>query len=181
MNNADILKRLDSKDPKIIKKTLDDIKSNGDVSIISSLLNYLENSKDENVKESIIILLSDIKRTEIRENIIEKIKSTDDTNLKISLLRVCWESPVDFSNYYLFFSELLANENFMIAFEAHTNLDEILVDLNSNQREELKNSLLSYNLSKTQNNLISHIISQIDNFIEDIVDEDTVIEDAIIQ
>ena len=181
MKNAEILKGLDSPNQELIKSTFEEIKNNGDTSMISSLLDYIETSNDDDKKESIISLLSDIKRTEIREKIIEKIKSTKDTNLQIALLRVCWESPVDFSSYYSFFTELFANNNFMIAFEAHTNIDEILVSLNSNQRSEIKDSLLKFELSEEKKHLINDIIYKIDNFIEDAVVEDAVVEDSVIE
>jgi hypothetical protein len=58
--------------------------------------------------------------------LIEAIKEISDTQKKAKLVAACWETGLDFSSYTLFFTELLCSDDFLVAMEAATVLEQII-------------------------------------------------------
>ena len=52
------------------------------------------------------------------------INATSDTG-KANLLRICWESAIDFSEYLDVFVDMLINEDFITALEASTVIENL--------------------------------------------------------
>jgi hypothetical protein len=89
-------------------------------------------SKKENNTADLLEALLDkeITRTETEE-IFSKLKETNSQNLLVSAIKkaerlsertkltaACWETGLDFTPYFLFFTELVCHENFELALEA---------------------------------------------------------------
>lgn len=126
-NKDDVLKRLSSEDPDCRKEAIEIIKTEGDLSIIPALLNLLCSGQNHAITSEVISLLSDIKDNHFKDLLIERIKTTPDALPKSLLLRICWESALDFSEYAEMFAGMLLSEDFIVALEAATILENMFL------------------------------------------------------
>ena len=110
-NKEDILKKLGSEEIQLRQEALAAVKNEGDITIVPALLDILTTAKDHKTTEELVNLLADIKDTE--------------TIPKSRLLRLCWESALDFSPYIVLFAELTLQEDFIVALEASTAIENI--------------------------------------------------------
>jgi hypothetical protein len=100
--------------------------------------------KENNLADLILVLLEKntsraeseeifkiLKEKNAQELLVNAIKQCERINEKIKLISACWESCLDFSNYFLFFVELACNNNFELSMEALTvveNCEEPLIN-----------------------------------------------------
>ena len=124
-NKQDILKQLASNDMEVVKSAIEQIKQEGDISIASELLDILQQSQDTAVITNLTALLSDVKDSDLKTILMDKlINATSDTG-KANILRICWESAIDFSEYLDVFVDMLLSEDFITALEASTVIENL--------------------------------------------------------
>lgn len=124
-NKEEILKKLTSGETEMQQEAIETIKAEGDLSLVPSLFDLLISGKDHRTTTELVSLLADIKDNAFRQILIDRIKNTTEATPKSLLLRICWESALDFSPYIDFFTELLLQENFIVALEASTVLENM--------------------------------------------------------
>lgn len=124
-NKDDIIKKLHSGEAGQIAEALREIKTNGDISITPALFDALHSVEDHETVTEIINLLSDIKDSSFRQVLIARIEAAPSQEAKARLLRICWESSLDYSDYAELFAGILINDDFLAALEASTILEEI--------------------------------------------------------
>ncbi|MBA3683569.1 MAG: hypothetical protein H0W73_20745 [Bacteroidetes bacterium] len=131
--SEDIVKELlddDAFDPKklfneeeystlIIKREGFNKKENNTADLLESLL-----EKEITRQESEEIFLK-LKETNSIEIMVDAIKKAQRTEEKTILAAACWESCLDFSKYFLFFTELTCSDNFLLSMEALTVVEYI--------------------------------------------------------
>lgn len=123
-NKEDILKKLSSEETELRQEALTAVKNQGDITIVPALLDILTTAKDHKITE-LVNLLADIKDNAFPQIVIDRIRTTTETIPKSRLLRLCWESALDFSPYIVLFAELTLQEDFMVALEASTAIENI--------------------------------------------------------
>lgn len=124
-NKQDIIKKLKSKDTESIQEAIQTIKETGDISIVPDLLDILLSSDNLYMITPLTSLLADIKDISIIPLVMEKLAGAEEKAEKANLLRVCWESSLDFSPYFDSFIELLINDHFTTALEAATVIENL--------------------------------------------------------
>ena len=109
----------------IVKGAIEQIKQEGDISIAPELLDILLQSQDTNTITNLTALLSDVKESDFKTVLMDKlINATSDTG-KANLLRICWESAIDFSEYLDVFIDMLLKDDFITALEASTVIENL--------------------------------------------------------
>lgn len=131
-NKQDILKKLGSNDIEQVVEAIERIKTEGDLSIIPELLDILLLCKEPVIITNITSLLSDIKDSGFKTILMEKLIQASNNSEKSNLLRICWESAIDFSEYIDVFLDILLKDDFISALEAST----VIENLSDNLPEE---------------------------------------------
>lgn len=129
-----IIERLNSDNPIILKETLLKLREKGDSEFIPLLFDLLLKYTNSNIANSIKDFISDIKDSSVKEFLINSIKTEKYKCIKKELLTICWESRFDFSDHLDLFVDILINDDFIIAFEALT----VIENLSANISEEIK-------------------------------------------
>ncbi len=124
-NKQEILKQLSSNDIDIVKGAIEQIKQEGDISISSELLDILLQSQDPNIITNLTALLSDIKESDFKTVLMDKLINASNESGKSNLLRICWESAIDFSEYLDVFVDMLLQSDFITALEASTVIENL--------------------------------------------------------
>ncbi len=143
-NNIEILNKLQSGDSGLMAEAIQAIQENGDLSIAESLLTTLPNIKDQRLETVIINLLADIKAKDFSDLVIRQIMETTDSSLKNQLLRIVWESSLDYSAHLELFLRMLQEEEFPIAFEASTVIENMVHHLTPAQRKYLHSIICAF-------------------------------------
>lgn len=124
-NKEDVLKKLNSEEAESRQEALSIIKNEGDMTIVPALLDILTKAKDHRTITELVNLLADVKDNTFRQIVIDRIKTTTASLPKSLLLRLCWESSLDFSAYLVLFAELILREDFIVALEASSAIENI--------------------------------------------------------
>ena len=147
-NNSEILKKINSGEPELIAAAVQEVKENGDLNIAEALLLHLEQIKEPHLVTIVVNLLADIKENSFREVLIQKIQTTTNPEIKKELLRIVWESALDYSPWIEIFLDLLQQEDFEIAFEASTVIENMVHNLNEEQYQQLHEIIHSFPVDK---------------------------------
>ncbi len=163
----DILKELldeDAFDPKklfneeeystlIIKREGFSKKENDSADLIEGLL------EKEITRQESEVIFSKLKENNSVELLIDSIKKAQRLEQKTILTAACWESGLDFTAHFLFFTELACHDNFLLAMEGLTVVENIEGKLDE---ATLTNALQIAQNSKSKNvELINDLISNI--------------------
>lgn len=89
-----------------------------------------------------------LKAKDARQMLVESIQVAENTEEKIKLTAACWECGLDFKDYFLFFSTLGCDPDFMLAFEAYT----VIENTESNPSNEVLTQALSVVSNSTSKN-----------------------------
>lgn len=137
MDNNDIIRKINSNDPEAIREAVQAVKENGDLTTADELLQQLEFISDPHTVTIVVNLLADIKDNNFREILIQKIKATHSPAMLCQLLRIVWESSLDYSASLDIFLQLLSQDDFSVAFEASTVIENMVNHLNKDQQNAL--------------------------------------------
>ncbi len=143
-NNKEILSKISSGEPELLAEAVKEIKENGDLSIAEELVNLLEQISDQHLLTVIINLLADIKDNEFREIVMRHIQNNASPATKTVLLRIIWESPLDYSVYLPIFMNILQHDDFTTAFEASTVIENMVHNLTEDQHHQLHHFIASF-------------------------------------
>lgn len=159
-NSKEILNKINSGESALIAEAVEEIKENGDLSMAEALLQNLEKLHNARNITTVVDLLADIKKNAFREMLIRKIRDTASPAVRSELLRIIWESSLDYSAYLELFTELLRDADFSVAFEASTVIENMLHRLTDKQRRSLQHTLSDFPEDKQL--LIANIRTEMD-------------------
>jgi hypothetical protein len=80
----------------------------------------LYSQNNEEIENEIIKLLSEIKAKDAPEEFVIALQNERYAPLKEILLGCCWQNGLDFSPYLKVFSDIFLENDYMVAFEAYT-------------------------------------------------------------
>jgi hypothetical protein len=158
-----IIKNLQSDDSSLIKNTIKELRDSGNSGYIPFLIELLHSTDNSEIKQLIIKLLNDLKHSDAIPKIIEAIQNGKYSDERQSLVSVCWENGLDFSQYLSLFVDLVIEEEFSVAFEAFTVIENMNSNIDDSVKEEqvqkIKNNLDGAHEEKAYllNNLIEII------------------------
>ena len=158
-NNSEILSKINSGDTTLISEAIKTVQENGDFTIAEELLNDLVLVHDDHTITIICNLLADIKDSKFREILISRLQKETDPYFKSIYLRIVWESALDYTPFIDIFVQCLYDEDFKVAFEASTVIENMEHNLNKEQHNLLCNALQSFPAEK--HFLIENIIEEI--------------------
>ena len=123
--SKEILSNLKSTNPEFVLRTVDKIRESGNSFVMEGLIELLHNTELPEIKKSILNLFSELKNIESIPAIIAAIKNEKYTNERKELVASCWQNGLIFNDYLPVFIDLVINEEFIVAFEAFTVIENM--------------------------------------------------------
>ncbi len=167
-NISDLL----SDDKEVIRNAAERIKNEGDLKIVPALFDILQQPAIPHTTEAAVAeILADIRDTsfiKVLQNAI--IESKDNPEFQAKLVRVCWESSMDFSNLLPLLCDIAIKGNFMAAMEATTAIEEQLRFADHDMLHDMKSLLL--NSSQQDSPFAEQILNIVQGALEDIHDHE---------
>lgn len=159
-NNKEILHKINSNEPQLLAEAVKEIQENGDLSMADALLDILKDTKDFQLTNTLTSLLSDIKDSRFREVLLKKLKAATQASQKGLLLRIVWESSLNYAPDLEVFLTYLQDSDFTVAFEASTAIENMLPNLNHQQLQHLEHVCSNFPADKKI--LVENILSQLE-------------------
>ena len=129
MEQPDKLNRLKSAiktaNQELIDHALDEIKGKGDHTYITPLIELLHQNLSWEIREMIFLIFVDLKNEDSVDQLVYDLKIEKDLNILERLVAACWQNGLNFSKHLPYFVELVINEEFQIAFEAFTVVENM--------------------------------------------------------
>lgn len=160
-----ILTDLKSTDPLFIIETIDHIRESGNGPILVALIDLLHETLHPEIKKSILGLLSEIKDKAGVPTLVDAIRNNKYYNERRDLVASCWQNGLSYIEYLPFFIDLIIHEEFSVAFEAFTAVENmygaITDDVIDLEIVKINNSLMDANGQKAY--LLNEALSAIRN------------------
>jgi hypothetical protein len=129
MDILDKLSRLKSSiksgNPELIDHALEEIKNKGDDTYISPLIEFLHQTTNKEIKEKVYGLFVDLKHEESVDILINAMENENDLDVLERLLAACWQNGLNYSKHLPYFVQLIIDQEFQIAFEAFTVIENM--------------------------------------------------------
>jgi hypothetical protein len=128
-------------------------KQNATADLIHALL------EKELTREEQEEIFSQLKLADARNYLLEAIGNTPKSADKARLCAACWESGLDFTEHFLFFARLVCQEDFTLAMEAFTvveNLDGVVAE-----KDLLAAMELAQNYKQTSHGFVQALLENI--------------------
>lgn len=137
-----IKKNLFSANTNIVISAIEAIQYKGNKLYIPMLFDLLNSSPEPEIEKEIKNLLGTVKDKETINGFMRAIEDDKYIPIRKSILTACWQNGLDFSTFLPVFIDLVINEEWEIAFEAFTVIDNLEYLPGD---EIIKNSVLKIN------------------------------------
>ena len=166
--NDNLIKNLYSNNDNIVLGAIKEISESGNSNYLPGLIELLNSHESEEIKNQIIKILTEIKHTNAVPFLAQAIEEKKYHGIQETLVRVCWENGLDYTNYFSIFIDLLINGEYMVAFEAYTVIDNSEGTISKASSQEyiarLKDALAS--VGEERQTLLHHIIQMLPGLVK---------------
>jgi hypothetical protein len=135
-HEQEILRKLESSRRELVDQAIEEIKATGDPGVLPALVGMLARAREAYLVSHLTTLLADVKEEGLAALLAGQLAAEEPGEGRANLLRVCWESSLDFSGYLEVFARLLLDEDFVTALEASTVIENLRGDIPAGRREE---------------------------------------------
>ena len=123
--NQQIKLNLFSPRTEIVLEALNQVKSVGNRFYIPLLFDLLVTQPEQEVENEILKILGNVKDKETVNSFMRGIEEEKYRSIRKKILTSCWQNGLDFSTFLPVFIDQIINEDWEIAFEAFTVIDNL--------------------------------------------------------
>lgn len=120
-----IKKKLFSAKTDVVISAIEEIQKKGNKLYIPILFDLLNSSPETEIESEIINLLGTVKDKETVNSFVRAIEDDKYKRIRKLILTACWQNGLDFSTFLPVFIDLIIHEDWEIAFEAFTVVDNL--------------------------------------------------------
>ena len=114
-----------SANPELIDHALEEIKNKGDHTFVTPLIELLHQNLSRELREKIFMLFVDLKNENSVDQLVSDLKIETDLDILERLVAACWQNGLNFSMHLPYFVDLVIDQEFQIAFEAFTVIENM--------------------------------------------------------
>ena len=135
------IQSLRSSNRTAILTTLDELRSEGDVSVLPELFSLMLVQEDQEVLDKIASLLNDLKDNDAADILTEAISNPEYEKIRTSLVAACWQNGLSYGKHINTFVDVVVSGDYIAAIEAFTVIEEAVGELEPEERQALVRSL----------------------------------------
>lgn len=149
-----------------ILATIEELRSEGDVSVLPELFNLLLIQEDDEIHRGITSLLNDLKENEASDVLAQAISNPDFRKIQTSLVAACWQNGLSYARHLPVFVDVLVNGTYSAAVEAFTVIEEAVGELELKDRDKLLHSLKSqlHKVADQKKDLFAEMVRTIERY-----------------
>jgi len=125
IKSKEILSKLKSTDSEIVLETIGKVRVSGSSLLLGEMIELLHNTEDLEIKKSLLNLLSELKDKESVNVLVAAIKNEKYSEECAALVACCWQNGLIYNDHLPCFIDLVINEEFLVAFEAFTVIENM--------------------------------------------------------
>lgn len=129
MNQPKINKTLQSKlfssSTQEVVWAIEQLKEKGNRAYLPLLFQLMASDPEEEIRKAILKLLGNVKDKESIPMFAEALQNEELKNIRKDLLITCWQNGMDFRTHFDVFLDIIISENWEIAFEAFTVIENL--------------------------------------------------------
>lgn len=123
--NPNIKTKLFSADNSVVLSALNSLKENGNKEYLPILFELLLANPEVEIKSEILKLLGTVKDKDTITVFITALHELKYASIRKDILATCWQNGLDFSLHMSVFADLVINEEWEVAFEAFTVIENL--------------------------------------------------------
>lgn len=135
------IQSLRSSNRTAILATLDELRSEGDISVLPELFSLMLVQEDQEVLNKILSLLNDLKDKDAVEILTEAIANPEYEKIRTSLVAACWQNGLSYGKHINIFVDVVVSGDYSASIEAFTVIEEAAGELEQEERQALVRSL----------------------------------------
>ncbi|MCF8225549.1 MAG: hypothetical protein K9J30_06695 [Bacteroidales bacterium] len=146
--------------------TINEIRDHGKIIFLPEIFDLLLNADDNEILGACIDLINDLKQNESVPYVIRAIKDSSLKDIRHHLVSSCWQSGLNYAKYTGLFTDLLIREEYLVAVEALTVIENHLSELTDEETARLLARLQDAVPRATEHKkaLINELINTVKNF-----------------
>jgi len=126
VKSKEILANLKSTDSAIVLEAIEKVRESGNSILVGEMIELLHDTEHPEIKKNLYNLLSELKDAESTHVLIAAIKNEKYSKERVGLIACCWQNGLNYNEYLPFFIDLVISEDFQIAFEAFTVIENMV-------------------------------------------------------
>lgn len=123
--NEKLRQALNSEDDEVVKDALEKISETGNRFYLPLLFDLLNTMPGHEVEVEIVKLIGSVKSKESVNTFMRAVEDEKYKPIRQKLLTACWQNGLDFSSFLPVFIDLVIAEEWDVAFEAFTVIDNL--------------------------------------------------------
>lgn len=123
--DSGIQQKLFSAKPETVISALQSIKEKGNKACIPLLFDLLNTQPEKEIEQEISELLGTVKDKETVNTFMRALENDKYKPIRKTILSACWQNGLDFSTFLPVFIDMIITEDWEIAFEAFTIVDNL--------------------------------------------------------
>lgn len=157
---------LQSGNSSAILSTIKDIRQNGRTSVLPEVFALLQRAENNEILGACIELINDLNMEESVPYLINAIKDNTLKDIRHHLVSSCWQNGLDYSKHLPLFIDLIIKDDYLVAIEAFTIIENHLDSLDDTGIAEIQHKLNASlsRASSEKRNLIEELIEVIQNY-----------------
>jgi len=142
--NSEIVRRLKSEKQNLVITAIYHLRNRVESAIyIPEIINLAYKTNNDDIRRELYQFLSDMKDASGVPFIIEALKNRQYQPIWNEITAACWQSGLNFSGYLDTFIKIFLEEDYLIALEAFSVIEQSIIYLEESRIEKYKNDLIS--------------------------------------
>lgn len=121
--DSNIQQKLFSAKTETVISALQSIKEKGNKAYVPLLFDLLSTQPEKEIEQEVLALLSTVKDKETVNTFMRALENDKYKPIRKTILTACWQNGLDFSTFLPVFIDMIIAEDWEIAFEAFTIVD----------------------------------------------------------
>lgn len=117
--------KLFSSDTNVVVSAIETIERKGNKLYLPMIFDLLNSFPEPEIETEIKNLLGTVKDKEVINSFMRAIENEKYKPIRKTILTACWQNSLDFSTFLPVFVDLIINEEWEVAFEAFTVVDNL--------------------------------------------------------
>lgn len=126
---------LSSNDSNVLINTLQQVENSGDPSLIPELVSLLRKTQWKEISDRVAVILNNLKYQASAGKLVNEIRKAQQPEVISLLVSACWKNGLDFSPYIDDFIEVFLHNDYPIALDALTVIENATRNLERSPTE----------------------------------------------
>lgn len=128
IKSEDLLKQLASNDHAAVLQAMVKLERAGNINDLPSIIRIMSGITEASLIKEFTYFLSNVRSVQAPAILAQFLADPDFANIRVELVRACWESDLDYTPHLMLFTRLFIAGDYMLALEAFTVIENTFLE-----------------------------------------------------